>query len=115
MALADICHNTDIRAGDAAEIMHFPEMVDTHFQHGYLRIFRHGQHGKRYSHFIIIVAQGFVHLIFHGEHGCNEFLRAGLSDASGNSHHFDRQLLPIEFPDLFQGLKAVLHDDTGTG
>ena len=93
--------------------MHFPEMVDTHFQYRNLRILRHGKHRQRHADFIIIISQGLMDPVFLREYGSNEFLGAGLPHASGDAYNLHRQLPAVKFPYPFQGFKAVLHQNAG--
>ena len=67
--------------------MHFPEMVDTHFQYRNLRVLRHGKHRQRHADFIIIISHGLMDPVFLREYGSNEFFGTGLPHASGDAYN----------------------------
>ena len=113
MALADIRHHADIRPGNAAQPVHFSEMVDPHLQHRHFRIFRHGKNGERNADFIVIIPLGLVHPVLPGEHCSDKLLCAGLSHAARDPDHLHRKLRSVKFRNLPERLQAVFNQNTG--
>jgi len=64
MRVSDIGNDTDVWAGNISQTVHFPEMVDSHFQNSNLIFLGQTENRQWESDFIIIIPLCFQHPIF---------------------------------------------------
>ena len=111
MAEADVGHHTDVGPGDPAEPVHLAKIADAHFQHRHLIVLPDAEHGQRHAQLVVKVALGLAYPELLFQHRGDHFFRTGLSHASHDTHHRDRQRFPVKFRDILQRLIAGSHLD----